>query len=132
MEIENKEIDICNKNLKLIKNKPTESLKKMAKNEIYISRKRQQIEKFYYKRAYNLIFSQNFKEIFICGLGSCVNLAVKVALFILEALPNLSIESIETDSIVHVDDYINEDNDELVLRKEDRKSNLIRIKIIKK
>ena len=62
----------------------------MAKNEIYISRKRQQVEKFYYKRAYNLIFSQNFKEIFICGLGSCVNLAVKVALFILEALPNSS------------------------------------------
>jgi len=131
-------MDEINKNddsqpsLMFTKNRPSESLKKMAKNEIYISNKRNQIEKFYYKRAHQLIYTLNYKEIFISGLGSCVNLAVKVALFIIDAIPSLSIDKIETDTITHVDDYRKEENGELIMRKQDRRSNIIRIKLIKK
>lgn len=74
----------------------------------------------------------NYKEIYICGLGSCVNVAVKVALFIVESLPNLAIEKIDTETITHVDDYKDEESNELIERKQDRKSNLIRIKLVKK
>ena len=117
-------------NLKFIKNKVFSN--KIKENEIFISRKRKNLEKFYYSRAHDLIFENNCKEIFVCGLGSCLNYAVSLALLIAENIPQVKIDKIETSSVNHVDDYINGDTGEVEIRKKDRFSNLIKIKIIKK
>ena len=44
----------------------------------------------------------------------------------------MKIENIETESISHVDDYKNVETNEIEVRKQDRMSNLIKIKLIKK
>lgn len=102
-------------------------------NEIFISRKRKDsnIEKFYYKRAYELLYNSSYNEIFICGLGANVNKAINVALFITEALPNTKTDFIQTETINHLDEYINEEDNNVIEVKDDRRSNLIKIKIIK-
>jgi DNA-binding protein len=81
----------------------------MRENEIYISRKRINFEKFYYERAYELIYHKKYKEVKICGLGACLNKAIKVALKIQEALPNIKIGEIITSTVTHVDDYYHEE-----------------------
>jgi len=108
--------------------------KENLKNEIYISRKRKSnnINQFYFKRASKLFNDLNYDEIFICGLGSCVNDAIKIAIFINEAMPNIIIDNINTETITHFDEYLNEETKELIDIKNDRKSNLIKIKLIKK
>jgi DNA-binding protein len=88
--------------LKMVKNT---IYNKKKDNEIYISNKRVQCEKFYYKRAYKLIYESNVREIVIYGLGACISKAVRTALFITDCLPKLIIGSVETDTIKPVDDY---------------------------
>jgi hypothetical protein len=122
-------IDEKNLKLKFVKNKVYS--KKINQNEIFISRKRKNVEKFYYERAYELFYKLGFKEIFIYGLGACVNYAAKLSLHLVENLPNLKIDKIETETINHIDDYKNIDDDRLFIRKNDRMSNLIKIKLIK-
>ena len=98
-------------------------------NEIFISSKRNNPEKFYFKRAYKLFHDDNLKEIFICGLGSCVNKAIKTALFITESISNTSVSSIETNTITHTDNFITDSESK---QQTDRHSNLIRIKLLRK
>ena len=83
---------------------------KIKENEIYISNKRVGYEKFYYKRAYKLIYELNYKEIYIHGLGACINKAVRVALFITDCLPDLIIHNVETDTVALLDDFIDSNN----------------------
>ena len=120
-----------NNNITLLKHKIK---KENLKNEIYISRKRKSnnINQFYFKRASKLFNDLKYNEIFICGLGSCVNDAIKIAIFINEAMPNIIIDNINTETITHFDEYLNEETKELIDTKNDRKSNLIKIKLIKK
>jgi hypothetical protein len=101
-------------------------------NKIYISlkRKSKSINQFYYKRAKELINDKKYKEIYICGIGACVNEAIKVVLFIIELMPNLKIDEIKTDTISHFDEYINVNTKKRIGATEDRKSNLISIKIV--
>ncbi len=96
-------------NIKFVKNKILP--KNNQENEIYISKKRNNIQKFYFERAYELFNKMNYKEIYVCGLGACVNHAVKVALTIIDGLNNISIENVETKSINHTDEYIDTSND---------------------
>jgi hypothetical protein len=116
--------------LEQIKNKVYSSKKK--ENEIYVSRKRKNIEKFYYKRAEELLICKNFKEIFICGLGACLNHAVKISLIVVDCIPNTKIEEIDTKTISHLDEFKNLDTGEIEVRQEERMSNFIKIKITKK
>ena len=125
------------KKLKFNKNKVHS--KKAKENEIFISKKRsykskdsKSLEKFYYQRAHSLIFDKHFKELFVCGLGACLNLAVKTALTLTQCIPSLYVENVTTETVTHVDDYLDEETKLLEMRTEDRKSNLIRIKLIKK
>ena len=101
-------------------------------NKIYISlkRKSKSLNQFYYKRAKELINDKKYKEIYICGIGACVNEAIKVVLFIIELMPNLKIDEIKTDTISHFDEYINVNTKKRIGATEDRKSNLISIKIV--
>ena len=101
-------------------------------NKIYISlkRKSKSINQFYYKRAKELINDKKYKEIYICGIGACVNEAIKVVLFIIELMPNLKIDEIKTDTISHFDEYINVNTKKRIGATEDRKSNLISINIV--
>ena len=101
-------------------------------NKIYISLKRKSktINQFYYKRAKELINDKKYKEIYICGIGACVNEAIKVVLSIIELMPNLKIDEIKTDTISHFDEYINVNTKKRIGATEDRKSNLISIKIV--
>lgn len=117
--------------IKMLKRKVN---KENKQNEIYISRKRKgkNIVKFYYNRALELFNNKNYNEIYICGIGACVNEAIKVALFVIEAIPSVEQSDIITDTISHFDEYINEETKERIGVKEDRKSNIIKIKLIKK
>ena len=117
--------------IKMLKRKVN---KENKQNEIYISRKRKgkNIVKFYYNRALELFNNKNYNEIYICGIGACVNEAIKVALFIIEAIPSVEQSNIITDTISHFDEYINEETNERIGVKEDRRSNIIKIKLIKK
>lgn len=83
---------------------------KKIENEIYISRKRKNIEKFYFERAYELIYDKNFKEIYICGLGSCVNFAVRTALLISNSIPGVKVDKIDTQTVNYLDEYKDENN----------------------
>jgi hypothetical protein len=102
----------------------------------FISRKRKYknskggIEKFYYQRAHFLIFDKHYKEIFICGLGACLNLAVSTALTLCECIPKLKVENISTETVNHFDDYIDEGTQQIEVKGEERKSNLIKIKLM--
>jgi DNA-binding protein len=120
-----------NNNITLLKHKIK---RENLKNEIYISRKRKSnnIYKFYFKRVKKLFNDLKYNEIFICGLGACVNEAIRIAVFVKEAMPNIKIEDINTETITHFDEYINEETKERIDVKNDRKSNLIKIKLIKK
>ena len=117
--------------IKMLKRKVN---KENKQNEIYISRKRKgkNIVKFYYNRALELFNNKNYNEIYICGIGACVNEAIKVALFIIEAIPSVEQSNIITDTISHFDEYINEETNERIGVKEDRRPNIIKIKLIKK
>ncbi len=103
-------------------------------NEIYISRKRKNkdIKKFYYSRATKLFNDKGFKKLYICGIGACVNEAIKISLFITEAMPSVEIGEITTETINHFDEFINEETKERIEVKEDRKSNKIKIELLKK
>jgi hypothetical protein len=79
---------------------------KLNPNEIFISSKRTNPEKFYKKRAQKLFHGDNLKEIYICGLGSCVNKAIKTALFISESISKTIIAEIETSTITHIDNFL--------------------------
>lgn len=103
-------------------------------NEIYISRKRKKknIKKFYYTRALKLFNDQGYKKIYLCGIGACVNEAIKISLFIKEAMPSIEIGEIITETINHFDEFVNEETKERIQVREDRKSNKIKIELIKK
>ena len=102
-------------------------------NEIYISRKRKEknIKKFYYSRALELFNDKDYKEIFICGIGACVNDAIRIALFISDAMPSVKIGEIKTDTINHFDEFVHEETKERIEVKQDRKSNKIIIQLLK-
>ena len=102
-------------------------------NEIYISRKRKKknIKQFYYSRALELFNNKRYKEIFICGIGACVNEAIKISLFITEAMPSIQLGEINTETINHFDEFVNEETKERIEVKEDRKSNKIKIQLLK-
>ena len=84
------------------------------------------------KQLKQKLITKNYNEIYICGIGACVNEAIKVALFIIEAIPSVEQSNIITDTISHFDEYINEETNERIGVKEDRRSNIIKIKLIKK
>ena len=117
-------------NIKMIKMKYSSC--NYPENKIFISlkRKSKNINQFYYKRVQELINDKKYKEIYICGIGACVNEAIKVVLFIIELMPNLKIDEIKTDTISHFDEYINVNTKKRIGETEDRKSNLISIKIV--
>ena len=117
-------------NIKMIKTKYNGN---SAENKIFISlkRKSKNINQFYYKRVQELINNKNYKEVYICGIGACVNEAIKVSLFIVDLIPQLKISSINTDTISHFDEYIDINTKKRIGTTEDRKSNLITIKIEK-
>jgi hypothetical protein len=117
-------------NIKMIKSKYYDN----TENKIFVSlkRKSKNINQFYYKRVKELINDKKYKEIYICGIGACVNEAIKISIFITEAMPNIIIDNINTETITHFDEYLNEETKELIDTKNDRKSNLIKIKLIKK
>lgn len=116
--------------IKMIKTKYTGNI---PENKIYISlkRKSKNICQFYYKRVQELINDKQYKEIYICGIGACVNEAIKVANFVVELLPQLKVADIKTDTINHFDEYININTKKRIGTTNDRKSNVINIKIIK-
>jgi hypothetical protein len=110
--------------------------KKPEENEIFISRKRKyknskgKLEKFYYQRAHYLIFDKHYKELYINGLGSCLNFAVSTALNLCECIPKLQVENISTETVNHSDYYIEERSKQVEMSSDERKSNLIKIKLI--
>ena len=114
-------------NIKMIKTKYYEN----SENKIYISLKRKQknINQFYYKRVKELINDKQYKEIYICGVGACVNQAIKISLFITELIPNLKVKEIKTSTINHFDEYIDINTKKRIGTTNDRKSNLISIKL---
>ena len=86
---------------------------KQPLNEIFISRKRKNPEKFYSERAYELFNSTNssYKEVYICGLGACTSIAVSASLNLIDISTNLKIEGIETETVEQVDDYVDSINE---------------------
>ena len=116
--------------IKMIKTKYTGNNKE---NKIFISlkRKSQNINQFYYKRIQELISDKNYKEVFICGIGACVNEAIKVSLYVTDLIPKLKVSSIKTDTINHFDEYVDANTKRRIGTREDRKSNIITIKIEK-
>ena len=68
----------------------------------------------YFNRAYDLIYNKNYREIIIFGLGSCLNSAIILSLTIMDGIPNLKIASIETNTINMIDDFIDEDNNNVI------------------
>ena len=115
-------------NIKMIKTKYYDN----TENKIYISlkRKSKNINQFYYKRVKELINEKKYKEIYICGIGACVNEAIKISLFITELIPNLKIDEIKTSTVNHFDEYIEINTKKRIGTTNDRKSNLISIKLI--
>ena len=114
--------------IKMIKTKYYDN----TENKIYISlkRKSKNINQFYYKRVKELITEKKYKEIYICGIGACVNEAIKISLFITELIPNLKIDEIKTSTVNHFDEYIDINTKKRIGTTNDRKSNLISIKLI--
>ena len=114
--------------IKMIKSKYYDN----TENKIYVSlkRKSKNINQFYYKRVKELINDKKYKEIYICGIGACVNEAIKISLFITELIPNLKVDEIKTSTINHFDEYIDINTKKRIGTTNDRKSNLISIKII--
>ena len=117
-------------NIKMIK---TKYVGKYAENKIFVSlkRKSKNINQFYYKRVQELINDKKYKEIYICGIGACVNEAIKISLYIIDLIPQLKVSSIKTDTINHFDEYIDINTKKRIGSTEDRKSNIINIKIEK-
>ena len=115
-------------NIKMIKTKYYDNIE----NKIYISlkRKSKNINQFYYKRVKELINEKKYKEIYICGIGACVNEAIKISLFITELIPNLKIDEIKASTVNHFDEYIDINTKKRIGTTNDRKSNLISIKLI--
>ncbi len=121
--------DLVNKENKLFKKNKV--LAEKAKfNEIFISRSKRNPEKIYLERGLELFKTHSVEEIYVCGLGSCLSLAVKISLKITDILTAVKIEEINTSTITHNDDYIDVNSKE-VERRCDRNSNLIRIKLKK-
>ena len=116
--------------IKMIKAKYTGNNKE---NKIFISlkRKSKNINQFYYKRIQELINDKNYKEVYLCGIGACVNEAIKVSLYVTDLIPQLKVSSIKTDTINHFDEYVDVNTKRRVGTTEDRKSNMITIKIEK-
>ena len=116
--------------IKMIKAKYTGNNKE---NKIFISlkRKSKNINQFYYNRIQELINDKNYKEVYICGIGACVNEAIKVSLYVTDLIPQLKVSSIKTDTINHFDEYVDVNTKRRVGTTEDRKSNMITIKIEK-
>ena len=116
--------------IKMIKAKYTGNNKE---NRIFISlkRKSKNINHFYYNRIKELINDKNYKEVYICGIGACVNEAIKVSLYVTDLIPQLKVSSIKTDTINHFDEYVDVNTKIRVGTTEDRKSNMITIKIEK-
>ena len=114
-------------NIKMIKAKYYEN----SENKIYISlkRKKNNIKEFYYKRVKELINDKKYKELYICGIGACVNEAIKISLFITELIPSLQVSEIKTSTVNHFDEYIDINTMKRVGTTDDRKSNLISIKL---
>lgn len=121
---------MSNSNVKLIKHK---ILAKPKVNEIMISRKRKKnnLNQFYFKRANKLFTNFDFKEIFVSGMGACVNEAISLSLFIVDAMPNVSIGAISSSTVTHYDEYVQNETNERIEVKENRKSNIIKIQLIK-
>jgi len=94
-----------------------------------LKRKSKNINQFYYKRVQELINDKKYKEVYICGIGACVNEAIKVSLYIIDLIPSLKVSSIKTDTINHFDEYIDINTKKRIGTTEDRKSNMITIKI---
>ena len=115
-------------NIKMIKAKYYEN----SENKIYISlkRKKNNIKEFYYKRVKELINDKKYKEVYICGIGASVNEAIKISLFITELIPDLKVDEIKTSTVNHFDEYIDINTKKRIGTANDRKSNLISIKII--
>ena len=115
-------------NIKMIKTKYYDN----TENKIFVSlkRKSKNINQFYYKRVKELINDKKYKEIYICGIGACVNEAIKISLFITEVMPNLKVDEIKTSTVSHFDEYIDLNTKKRIGTTNDRKSNLISIKII--
>ena len=115
-------------NIKMIKSKYYDN----TENKIFVSlkRKSKNINQFYYKRVKELINDKKYKEIYICGIGACVNEAIKISLFITELMPELKVDEIKTSTVNHFDEYININTKKRIGTTNDRKSNLISIKII--
>ena len=116
--------------IKMIKAKYTGNNKE---NKIFISlkRKSKNINQFYYKRIQELINDKNYKEVYLCGIGACVNEAIKVSLYVTDLIPQLKVSSIKTDTVNHFDEYVDVNTKRRVGTTEDRKSNMITIKIEK-
>ena len=100
-------------------------------NEIFISKLKRNPEKIYLERGLELFKNPSIDYIYICGLGSCVSLAVKIALKLSDILPNIIIDKMDTFTVTHNDDYINNITKQNE-RRNDRNSNLIKIKLTKK
>ena len=115
-------------NIKMIKSKYYDN----TENKIFVSlkRKSKNINQFYYKRVKELINDKKYKEIYICGIGACVNEAIKISLFITELIPDLKVDEIKTSTVNHFDEYIDINTKKRIGTTNDRKSNLISIKII--
>ena len=115
-------------NIKMIKSKYYDNIE----NKIFVSlkRKSKNINQFYYKRVKELINDKKYKEIYICGIGVCVNEAIKISLFITELIPDLKVDEIKTSTVNHFDEYIDINTKKRIGTANDRKSNLISIKII--
>ena len=116
-------------NIKMIKMKYNSG--NCPENKIFISlkRKSKNINQFYYKRVQELINDKKYKEIYICGIGACVNEAIKVSLYIVDLIPTLKVSTIETDTINHFDEFIDINTKKRIGTQQDRKSNIITIKI---
>lgn len=117
-------------NIKMIKTKYSGDYQE---NKIFISlkRKSKNIYQFYYKRVQELINNKNYKEVYLCGIGACVNEAIKISLYIVDLIPQLKVSSIKTDTINHFDEYIDINTKKRIGTTEDRRSNLITIKLEK-
>ena len=78
-----------------------------------------------------LINDKNYKEVYINGIGACVNEAIKICLYIIDLIPQLKISLIKTNTINHFDEYIEINTKKRIGTTEDRKSNIITIKLEK-
>lgn len=143
MDTEKSNSSNTNEMISIIKNNELINIKKSQnkENEIYINKKRLNKGKnnlltLYIKSIKECFNDKNFSETFVCGLGSCLDLALEISYHASVIIPNIKIGNITSDSISVNDDVIEPVSGNNGIksnnnRQKSRNLNLIRVQLVK-